>query len=309
MSWTGLQRVKNDLIYAVVWVSLCVARAVPVAGLRAVGRALGWLAWMFARRTRALAQRNAARLDVRVARRSFIELGALLGDTIALLRPREPVRLTFVDGAREVLEVARSSGRGVVLVTSHLGPWERLAAALVASGFPLTTPVRTSYDPRLEALLHAPLRRSRGVNAIDRDAPSTPRALVRALRANEVAGFLVDLNTRVASAPVTFFGEPASTPTGPARLALATGAPVVAAFATRDGITVEVIRPAMERARPSEFEVIALTTAMTAAVERAIRREPERWIWMHDRWGAPRMRATKMIEPATRTGSIERAVG
>lgn len=305
--WTPSQRVKNDAILALVWIALLVARVLPRAALIACGRALGAIAWMFARRTRRLACENMRRSlgDERLARRSFDELGALLGDTIALLRPTEPVRLGFAPGAREVLERAREAGRGVVLITAHLGPWERLAAALVAEGFPLTTPVRTSYDPRLEALLHAPLRRNRGVHAIDRDAPGTPRALVRALRANEVAGFLIDLNTRVASVRVPFFGHDAWTPSGPARLALRTGAPVVAAFATRDGMVVSEVRAACEpRSSVSDVDVIALTRAMTEHVERAIAREPERWIWMHDRFGERRLPATKMIEPVAVDGPV-----
>lgn len=289
MSWTRRQRIKNDAIYVVVFIALAIARVTPNMVLRRFGRALGWVAWTLARRTRALAIANAARFDVRVARRAFLELGTLLGDTIALWKG-DDVRLDFVPGAREVLTAARAEGRGVVLVTAHLGPWERLAAALVAAGFPLTTPVRTSYDPRLEALLHAPLRRARGVNAIDRDAPGTPRAILRALRANEVAGFLIDLNTRVASTPVAFFGAPAWTPTAPARFALRTGAAVVAVFATRAGITVERVAV--------DGDVESVTAAMTAVVERAIRNEPERWIWMHDRWGAPKTR-----EPAIVAGS------
>jgi len=303
--WTTLQRAKNDAIFALVFVALRVARVVPRGAVIAIGRALGLVAWLFARRTRALAVANMRRAlgDARHARRSFDELGALLGDTIALLDPREPVHLSFVEGAREVLERARSHGRGVVLITAHLGPWERLAAALVAEGFPLTTPVRASYDPRLEALLHAPLRRDRGVRALDRDAPGTPRALVRALRANEVAGFLVDLNTRVASVRVPFFGHDAWTPSGPARLALRTGAPVVSAFATREGIVVSAVREASAPIAPSEEDVVALTRAMTEHVERAIAREPERWIWMHDRYGARRppraeISTTKTTEPA-----------
>lgn len=296
-SWTRAQRVKNDCIYLVVRVVLAMVRLLPRSVLIRAGRGIGTLAWHVAPRTRALAEANLRRAfpgadTSRLLRATYRELGALLGDTLALLHPKEPVRLAFVPGARDVLERARNAGRGVVLITAHLGPWERLAAALVAEGFALTTPVRRSYDPRLEQALHAPLRRTRGVEAIDRDAPGTPRALVRALRRGDVAGFLVDLNTRVASARVSFFGAPAWTPTGPARLALRTGAPVVAAFATRNGIVVEEVRSAAAPAEASDEAVLALTQAMTAHVERAIADEPERWIWMHDRWGDRREKAT-----------------
>jgi len=301
--WSRPQRLKNDFVYAAVWCALVLVRWLPRSISIAVGHVLGALAFHCAPRTRDLAIANLARAfpgcDARrLARRNHHELGGLLGDTVALLREREPVRLSFAEGARGVLERARAAGRGVVLVTAHLGPWERLAAALVAEGFPLTTPVRTSYDPRLEAALHAPLRRARGVDALDRDAPGTPRALVRALRRGNVAGFLVDLNTRVASARVSFFGAPAWTPTGPARLALRTGAPVVAAFATRDGIVVEEVRSAGAPSDASEAAVLELTQAMTAHVERAIAREPERWIWMHDRWGERREKLER-DEPST----------
>lgn len=298
VAWSRRQRWKNDLIYLVVRGALAVARPIPRRGLLVAGRFVGALARLLAPKTRALAERNLriAHPEVDVgplSRRLYRELGELLGDTLALARVSEPVRLTFVPGARERLERARAAGRGVVLVTAHLGPWERLAAALVAEGFPLTTPVRTSYDPRLEQCLHAPLRRARGVDALDRDAPGTPRALVRALRRGELAGFLVDLNTRVASVQVSFFGAAAWTPSGPARLALRTGAAVVAAFATRAGIVVEEVRPARVPAAPDEVDddaVRALTQEMTAHVERAIAAEPERWIWMHDRWGVRRER-------------------
>lgn len=292
-SWGRTQRLKNDVIFVVVWLAVSLVHVLPRGVLVVAGRGLGRLAFRVARRARALSEGN-LRLafpgeDHRaLTRRNFLELGALLGDTLALLRAREPVRLGFAPGAQEVLARARDAGRGVVLITAHLGPWERLAAALVAEGFPLTTPVRASYDPRLERLLHAPLRARRGVRALDRDASSTPLSLVRALRRGEVAGFLVDLNTRVSSVRTTFFGQQAWTPSGPARLALRTGAPVVAAFATRDGIVVEEIRSAGARLEANDEAVVALTQAMTAHVERAVAREPERWIWMHDRWGERR---------------------
>jgi KDO2-lipid IV(A) lauroyltransferase len=132
----------------------------------------------------------------------------------------------------------------------------------------------------------APLRRNRGVDAIDRDAPGTPRALVRALRRGGIAGFLVDVDTRVASVTAPFFGRPARTPSGAARLALGTGAPVVAAFATRDGISVELLRPASPRETATDERVLTLVSAMNRAIEAAITREPTRWIWMHDRFAS-----------------------
>lgn len=297
--WTRAQRLKNALIVVLVRCSLAIVRPLPYAVLCALGRAVGRLAWLLARSARARAIENVARAfpdrtgaeQAALARASFVELGHLLGDTLALLRPDERAssRLAWSPGAREALERARVAGRGVILITGHLGPWERLAAAIVEAGIALTTPVRASYDPRLEARVHAPLRRGRGVDAIDRDAPGTPRALVRALRANAVTGFLIDVNTRVASVRIPFFGRPAWTPSGPARLALRTGAPVVAAFATRDGIVVDEVRPACPpRADVTDADVEALVEVMSGHVERAIAREPDRWIWMHDRFGPRR---------------------
>lgn len=291
--WSTTQRLKNDAIYAAVRGALALSRALPRRALVPLGALLGWSAWLLAGRARRLAEGNVARAlpdrePRRLVRAAFVELGRLLGDTLALLRADEaPLRtLPFGEEARATLAAAQAEGRGVILVTAHLGPWERLAAALVAVGFPLTTPVRASYDPRLERAVHARLRGRHGVRALDRDAKSTPMALVRALRRGEVVGFLIDLNTRVASVRVPFLGVPAWTPSGPARLALRTGAVVVVAIATRAGVTVTRVRGAAEsRARVPEAEVSALTETLAAALSTAIRAEPERWIWMHDRFG------------------------
>jgi KDO2-lipid IV(A) lauroyltransferase len=300
--WSRRQRLKNDVIFVVALVASCLARLPSRSVLRAMGRIVGRVAWKLARSSRRLAISNVmTALGMseaearRLVRETFLELGWLLGDTIALLKKRELADLSFLPGARETLEKALSEGLGVVLVTAHLGPWERLAASLVESGFALTTPVRVSYDPRLEARVVAPLRRNRGVEAIDRDAPGTPRALVRALRRGGIAGFLVDVDTRVASVNAPFFGRPARTPSGAARLAIGTGAPVVAAFATRDGISVELLRPASPRSAASDESVLSLVSTMNRAIEAAIAREPTRWIWMHDRFGSHKKQSSPAL--------------
>jgi KDO2-lipid IV(A) lauroyltransferase len=323
-TWSRRQRLKNDAIYVAARIALALASLPPRAWLRAFGAALGLTAWCLARGARRLAGENVARAfpalpareTSRRVRRAFVELGRLLGDTLALLRADErPSRtLAFDEPARGVLAAAlaeaRDAGSGVILVTAHLGPWERLAAVLVEAGFPLTTPVRTSYDPRLEATLHARLRGQHGVRAVDRDAKSTPYALLRALKRGEVVGFLIDLQTRVASVRVPFLGVPAWTPSAPARLALRTGAPVVVAIATRAGVTVRLVRAASEpRQRASDGEVEALTTTLNDVLSEAIRAEPERWIWMHDRFGERRALGGSAVAPIARAEPLDDVAG
>jgi KDO2-lipid IV(A) lauroyltransferase len=315
-TWSRRQRLKNDVIYAAARVALALASLPPRAWLRALGAALGLVIWCVARGAHRLASDNVARAfpslgareASRLVRQAFVELGRLLGDTLALLRAGErPSRTLAFDGAaRATLAEAREAGRGVILVTAHLGPWERLAGVLVEAGFPLTTPVRTSYDPRLEATVHARLRGQHGVRAVDRDAKTTPYALLRALKRGEVVGFLIDLQTRVASVRVPFLGVPAWTPSAPARLALRTGAPVVVAIATRAGVTVRHIRAACEPCpRATDGEVEALTLTLNDALSEAIRAEPDRWIWMHDRFGERRALATSAVESITRAEPLD----
>ena len=296
--WTRRRRAKNTAIYLVVRVALALVRPLPRGLLVALGRALGAVAWLFASSPRRLAEENvrAALPEIGersrgLMRRSFIELGGLLGDAVTLLRPHVRCSDTLPLGteARAVLEAARAHGRGIVLVTAHLGAWERMAGSLVEAGFPLTTPVRPSYDPRLERLVHHPLRAGRGVHALDRDAPGTARALVRALRDGGIAGFLVDLDTSVPSVSVPFLGHPARTPVGPARIALRTGAPVVVAIARPGEITIDLVRDASPGIHGDLDEDVHLLTAeLSARLGDAIRRDPTRWIWMHDRWGRRR---------------------
>ena len=134
--------------------------------------------------------------------------------------------------------------------------------------------------------------------AIDRDAPSTPRALLRALRDGGIAGFLVDLNTRVASVSVPFLGHDAWTAVAPARMALRTGAPVVVAIATRQGVHIELLRAASAPMRGGiDDAATALTREISVRIGAAILAEPDRWIWMHDRWGHARQAKKDVGEP------------
>ena len=275
--WSLAQRAKNDVLYALATIAIAIASRLPLRLARAAGRALGALAWLLVPRLRRLAETNVARTRPETHPRPFVRalyrsLGARLGEMVASLgKTRAPLR--FLPGSRDVLEAAIAEGRGVVFASAHLGPWEDVAASLVAHGVPLTVVAREPYDPRF-ARLYARLRR--GVRTVYRGAGGAGIALVRVLRNGGVLGIPMDLASRVPSVRVPFLGRLAPTPVGPARLAIRTRAVVVVGAATSEGLF-------FERIAASDDET-DLTARINEALSRRILAWPEAWLWMHDRW-------------------------
>jgi Kdo2-lipid IVA lauroyltransferase/acyltransferase len=295
--WTPTQRVKNDALWAAATLVLGLVRSLPTTVLRSLGRALGLVAHALAWGPRRVARANVARVLPHLApadnralvRRCFATLGQHLGETVALLGEGAPPPLPLAPGAMGLIDDARREGRGVVFVSAHLGPWERVAASLVAAGVPLATVARESYDPRF-TLLYERLRGPRGVDVIWRSHPAVALRMVRVLRAGGVLGIPMDLRSRVASVDVPFLGHLAPTAIGPARLALRTGAAVVVG-------TLAPAQPADDGARTRGHVVTvtriptgdvtdahALTSRLNDELSRRILRWPEAWPWMHDRW-------------------------
>jgi Kdo2-lipid IVA lauroyltransferase/acyltransferase len=294
--WTTRQRIKNDVLYVVMMLSLRFASLLPQAITRALGRAIGHAAWALlpSLRRRAAANLARARIDLR-PRAVFAAMGDLLGATIAELeRPLSP--LPLLSGARECLDAAIAEGRGVVFASAHLGPWERVASSLVAAGVPLTVVAREPYDPRFRSLYDR-LRERRGVRAIYRGAPGAAVGLVRTLRKGGVLGIPMDFASRVPSIDVPFLGVTAPTPSGPATLALRLGAAVVVGTVAIEG---GVLGISFERIA-AEPTVEALTMRINAALSARIRAMPLAWPWMHDRW--PRRGTERYAAPDGREGA------
>jgi KDO2-lipid IV(A) lauroyltransferase len=177
----------------------------------------------------------------------------------------------------------------VVLASGHLGPWERVAATLVARGVPFVAVAREAYDPRLTPLYER-LRGGRGVPTIYRGSPGAAAGLLRALRRGRVLGVPMDLASRVPSVEAPFLGALAPTPVGPARLALRTGAAVVVGVPTPSpsGRSLELAITRIEsRALTATLEgERLLTTRINDVLSDRIRAMPEGWVWMHPRWGS-----------------------
>lgn len=182
---------------------------------------------------------------------------------------------------------ARARGRGVMLLTAHLGTWELGALAHGAVEGPMHVVVRPIDNPLVNRLVEG-LRCTHGNRVIRKQHAA--RKVLRVLRKNGTVGILADQNAvREEAVFVDFFGMPAATGRGFASLALRSGAAVVPAVAWwNPGLGRHVVEygPAVDLVRTGDpsRDVRTNTQVFQQALEDRVRRHPEQWIWIHDRW-------------------------
>ncbi len=190
------------------------------------------------------------------------------------------------DGAVAAIEALRAEGRGVLVLTGHLGCWELLGAYLARrlGGLPVVT--GTIHNPAVDRIVNG-RRRQLGLRPLPRERGAGP--LLRALRREGVAAVLLDQNTRVRNLAVPFFGTPAPTSVGFARLALRRRPAVLPVAIGRQGAGHLVVHlPPLRPTEPDdEAGARAFLARCNAALEELIRRNPEEWVWFHHRWGDP----------------------
>lgn len=299
------RRLRRRLYWLLLLAVAFVADVLPVASGRAGGRALARLALLVRPRERAIAAANLAwalpELDDRrrsqLLRASADAAGRNLFDSLAagrLLAGSPPVAdLPDAEGRGlvDLILAEHAAGRPVLVLSGHLGCWELhgawLGRALAArGGVSLHVVTGTVRNPAVDRWLSR-RRESQGLTLLRREDGAGP--LLACLRHGGVAAILVDQNTAVDNAPVPFFGRPAPTPTGPARLAVGLRATVVvtAMARTADGRGHEVWhappwRPDGTTTR--QEQVAACLQWTNSHLEARIRRNPAEWVWYHRRW-------------------------
>ena len=178
-----------------------------------------------------------------------------------------------------------SSGRGGLVLTAHFGNFELMILAHSVYGYRIAVVHRPLRNPLIDkAVREARIRSGNGV--VSRKGAGME--MMRLLRQNWHVGVPLDLDVRK-GVFVDFFGLPASTSDGVARLARATGAPVVPCFIVREGDTMHhkiQIQPPIEVVRTSDAEADRRenTQRFEKAIEKAIREHPDHWNWIHRRW-------------------------
>ena len=287
---------RQRLEYALLWPWIKLLGLLPRSLARAIGITLGLTVYAVHRRLRHVGQRNLtlafpempSRERRRLLRGEFISLGRQLAEVCLFPRyTKENVsQIVIYDGFGN-FERAYARGKGVLFLTGHLGAWELSAFAHSLQGHPLSIVMRSLDNRYVDALLQG-YRTMHGNRTVDKD--DFVRGLLSAMKAGETVGILMDTNmTPPQGVFVDFFGIPACTASGLARIALRTDAAVVPGFTVWDkALRKYILRfdPAVEliRTGDNESDIVANTAKFTKVIEDFIRRYPEQWLWVHRRW-------------------------
>ena len=182
---------------------------------------------------------------------------------------------------------AERRGKGVLLLTGHMGAWELGPFAHAVFGSPINFLMRPIDNTMVNRIVNR-YRCASGNRPIRKN--ESARVILRILKSGGVVGVLADQNTIATEAVfVDFFGTPASTTTGIARLARRTGAAVVPAYTYWDSKLAKYrlsYEPALElpSTGDEQSDIRDYCTRFNHVIEDYIRRFPDQWLWVHRRW-------------------------
>jgi KDO2-lipid IV(A) lauroyltransferase len=287
---------RESLEYAVVWTLVKLLGSLPRRWARALGADVGAVAYGILGRLRkvgltnlelAFPEKSVAERD-RILRNLYRNLGWLLAEFCRM--PRFTMENTGEFLRYEGLEhylSARERGKGVLIVTGHLGAWELSSYYHSLMGHPMSMVIRRLDNARVDRLVNE-IRCLHGNRVLHKD--DFARGLLAAMRQGETVGILMDTNmTPPQGAFVPFFGHMACTASGMARVALKTGATVLPGFMLWEESEQKYVLHFGEAIEigstgDDEQDVIENTARFTAVIESWVRKYPDQWLWVHRRW-------------------------
>jgi Kdo2-lipid IVA lauroyltransferase/acyltransferase len=224
----------------------------------------------------------------KILRGVYRSLGRLLAEFCLFPRyTAENVSHVAVYQGFENFDDAEKRGKGVLFLTGHFGGWEIGSFFHSLQGHPMRIVVRPIDNPYVDDLVTR-YRTLHGNTVIGKQGFA--RGLLAAMENNETVGILMDTNmTPPQGVFADFFGIPACSAVGIARVALHTDAAVVPAFTIWDPILrkyrVEFDRPVeLVRTGDSEADAVANTAIFNRIFEDYVRKYPDQWLWVHRRW-------------------------
>ena len=226
----------------------------------------------------------------RIARECYTEYGRIVSEIVAsdrLLRRKEE---HFEASGLPILEVAVRNGKGLLILTGHIGNFIVIGHYLRSRGVPMTFVAKRLANEYMNREIEKVYGRH-GSTIIPvrgfRNDPQGGIRLYRSLKRGDIVVALVDQDAGPEGYISTFFGLPTSLPSGPARFAYRAGTPVATGFATREGgrLVVEIQPPIdySSAGSPEAAERIILEE-YSRRLEEKVRKAPEQYFWFHKKW-------------------------
>ncbi len=292
-----MKKLKNHLIYYSAQLMIALLLFLPMGFVSVLGRMFGSLVFFFSKdeRRKTLDGISTAYPDQlnlvekkRLAKAVWVRVGQNLFEIIRQLnwtRDEIVAQVARVQGL-EHFKKALKRGKGLFVVTAHLGNWELLGGYLGTQGKGSAL-AQNLYDPRFDDLVNWFRSEKLGATLMIKRGLAL-RGILDALKEGQFVLALCDQDTGNDGLFVPFFGKSAWTQSGVARIARKTGAALVPAFMVRgqDGkfelhVEKEIEVPQTADKEKDIFETIR---SYTAVIETFVRAYPDQWMWMHERW-------------------------
>jgi Kdo2-lipid IVA lauroyltransferase/acyltransferase len=279
-----------------VWTAVKLLALPPRRVARKIGAMVGWLALMLTPRLRRVGDQNlrlafpekTAPEREQILRKLYRNLGWLLAEFCQMPRYTPERTRSFIryDGLEHYL-AAREEGKGVLILTGHLGAWELSSFYHSLMGYPMSIVIRRLDNPLVDNLVNR-IRCLHGNHVLHKD--DFARGLLASMRRGETVGILMDTNmTPPQGAFVDFFGHAACTGSGLARVARKTGACVLPGFLLWEEASQQYVLRfgaplTLSCCDNADAAALADTALFTEVIEDYIRQYPDQWLWVHRRW-------------------------
>ncbi|HYX32110.1 MAG TPA: lysophospholipid acyltransferase family protein [Oligoflexus sp.] len=270
--------------------------SMPASWIPWTSRVIGFWAPRLSKRDQKLIASNVQRVYALPAHSSFAKSfeqqvfrsqWCVLMETLrANLSQQDPIQVEGLDELAGTTQELQAAGKGLIIVTAHLGNWEFVARYTArASGRRFHALAKPSKLPELTAILDD-LRQRMNTAVLWTDSKSILKDMLKLLKAGECLGFVMDQKPEGRVGPVVrFFQQPTEFVSGPAKLSIRQGSPVLAVFCMRTGLLqYRIIQKLIVPADHGCIDEIELTQRMATSIESVIRLYPEQWLWNYKRW-------------------------
>ncbi len=279
--------------YAVKLLS-CLICLLPHGTAMMLGQGLARLAWIFVpKKRKTLAREQVMRcLSVsaaeaeRIARASSLRFGPMLMEVLRfpVMKGRMDDYVTITGAIAEV-RAAVADGKGAIFATSHSGNWELMGGAFACAGLPIVGVAKRQSAAGMDRFINE----YRALVGMHITYQTGVREMFRMIDAGWIIGLISDQDPSLRDGIIIdFFGQPTNAFTGAAAIARRCGVPIFPVFIHREesGHHILTVEPGImvEKTDDRTEDVRRVTQTINTRIEQWIRKYPEEWFWLHDRW-------------------------